>query len=86
MYMVRCSDGSLYTGYTTDPLRRLSQHNSGSASKYTRARRPVTLVYLEALGARDEALRRELSLKKLKKEEKLLLCRTYSGRKKQGSR
>jgi len=84
--MVRCSDGSLYTGYTTDPARRLAQHNSGRASKYTRSRRPVTLAYLEELGARDEALRRELRLKRLKKEEKLLLCRTYSGREKHGSR
>jgi putative endonuclease len=84
--MVRCADGSLYTGYTTDLLRRLAQHDSGSASKYTRSRRPVTLAYLEAFVAKSEALRREIDLKKLKKEEKLLLCRAYSGGEKHGSR
>ena len=72
--MVRCSDGSLYTGYTTDPSRRLAQHNEGKASRYTRSRRPVTLVYLEKLLAKDEALRRERQIKRMKKEEKLLLC------------
>jgi putative endonuclease len=86
VYMVECSDGSLYTGYTTDPRRRLAQHNNGSASKYTRSRRPVKLVYLDELGARAVALRMELRLKKLKKEEKLLLCRAYSGGEKHGSR
>ncbi|HYB45615.1 MAG TPA: GIY-YIG nuclease family protein [Nitrososphaerales archaeon] len=84
--MVRCSDGSLYTGYTTDPVRRLAEHNRGRASRYTRSRRPVALVYLEQLGSRGEALSRELRVKGMKKEEKLLLCRTCSGREKLGSR
>jgi putative endonuclease len=82
VYMVRCSDGSLYTGYTTDPLRRLAEHNSGRASRYTRSRRPVTLVYLEELTKKGEALSRERLIKRMKKEEKLLLCRTSSGREK----
>jgi putative endonuclease len=86
VYMVRCSDGSLYTGYTTDAQRRLAEHNDGKASKYTRSRRPVRLVYLEELASRGEALSREARVKRMKKEEKLLLCRTYSGSEKPGSR
>ncbi len=84
--MVRCSDGSLYTGYTTDPRRRLAEHNLGRASKYTRSRRPVSMVYLKQLPEKGDALRIELRIKRLKKEEKLLLCRAYSGREKHGSR
>jgi len=86
VYMLRCADGSIYTGYTTDPSRRLAEHNSGRAARYTRSRRPVALVYLEELDSRGEALRRELGIKRMKKEEKLLLCRTRSGREKHGSR
>jgi putative endonuclease len=86
VYLVRCSDGSLYTGYTTDAQRRLGEHNAGKASKYTRSRRPVTLAYVEELASRGEALKREYRIKNMKKEEKLLLCRSYSGREKLGSR
>ena len=86
VYVLRCAHASLYTGYTTDPRRRLAEHRSGSASKYTRSRLPVRLVYLEELRSRSEALRREIQIKKMKKEEKLLLCRAYSDREKLGSR
>lgn len=86
MYVVRCSDGSLYTGYTTDPRRRLREHNAGTASKYTRSRRPVRLAYLEEFATWGQALSREIRIKRMKKEEKLLLCQSFSGWEKLGSR
>ena len=74
LYIVLCSDGSLYTGYTTDPKRRLREHNSGIGSRYTRTRRPVKLAYLEERSSRAEALRREIQIKRLSRNERLLLC------------
>jgi len=62
---VQCSDESLYTGITTDIERRLSRHNQGVGSRYTRSRRPVELVYTETATDRSEALRRELQIKRL---------------------
>ncbi|MDV3244930.1 MAG: GIY-YIG nuclease family protein, partial [Nitrososphaerales archaeon] len=79
VYIVECSDGSLYTGYTTDPARRIAEHNRGSAARYTRTRRPVKLVYLEEVADRAGALRREARIKKLGKNEKLRLCIKYEG-------
>ncbi len=76
VYMVRCRDGSLYTGWTTDPARRLAEHNSGKGAKYTKSRRPVELVYLEELDSREDALRREAGIKRLKRSEKLRLLQT----------
>ena len=58
-YLVRCADGTLYAGWTTDLARRIQAHNEGRGAKYTRSRRPVTLVYYEAFGTREEACRRE---------------------------
>jgi putative endonuclease len=78
VYIVRCSDGSLYTGSTSDVKRRLTQHNSGAGSKYTRSRLPVVLVYLERAGNRCLALRRESEIKRLNRNSKLLLCAHYS--------
>ena len=86
VYVVRCSDGSLYTGYTVDARRRLAEHNAGKGSRYTRSRRPVALAYLEELSTKSEALEMEYRIKNMKKEEKLLLCRSYSDREKLGSR
>ena len=77
VYIVVCADGSLYTGYTTDPKRRLAEHNSGRGSRYTRSRRPVKLAYLERRRSRAEALRREIQVKGLTRKEKLELCRGY---------
>jgi putative endonuclease len=74
--MMKCSDGTLYTGYTSDLKRRLSRHNSGQGSKYTRSRLPVALAYSEVLATRGEALRREIEIKRLSRNEKLLLCST----------
>jgi putative endonuclease len=70
VYILRCRDGTLYTGVTTDPTRRLTQHNAGTASKYTRSRRPVALVYRERAKSHSAALRRELAIKKLSRAAK----------------
>lgn len=69
-YIVRCSDGTLYTGWTTDVERRVRKHNSGKGAKYTRSRLPVTLVYYETYPTRQEAMRREWEIKQLTREEK----------------
>ena len=68
--MIECSDGTLYTGITNNLARRLDQHNRGRASRYTRSRRPVTLVYQELIGTRSEALIREGAIKSLSRKEK----------------
>lgn len=69
-YMVRCQDGSLYTGWTTDLERRLKTHNAGEGAKYTRSRRPVELVYYETFDTKEEAMRREYAIKQLTRAEK----------------
>jgi len=76
IYMLRCADGSLYTGITTDVVRRVAEHNGDGApgARYTRSRRPVELVYLEAVASRSEATRRETAIKRLDRERKLALC------------
>lgn len=68
--MLRCRDGSLYTGCTTDLVRRVAAHNAGTGAKYTRARRPVALVYAQPCRDRAAALRREAAIKKLPKGQK----------------
>ena len=73
--MLRCRDGSLYTGITNDLGKRLRRHSAGSASAYTRARRPVRLVYEEPQPDRAAALRREAALRRLSRVEKLALAR-----------
>ena len=78
VYLLRCADNTLYTGCTTDPQRRLAQHNSGRGAKYTRSRRPVTLVYVEQAVNRSQALRREAALKRLSRKEKLALIAASS--------
>lgn len=74
VYMVRCRDNSLYTGYTNDPQRRLAVHNTGKGAKYTRSRLPVTLVYQELCSDKQAAQRREYALKQLTKAQKEALC------------
>ena len=69
-YIVQCSDGTLYTGWTTDVERRVRTHNSGKGAKYTRSRLPVTLVYYETYPTKQEAMRREGEIKQLTREEK----------------
>jgi len=70
VYMLRCRDGSLYTGYTDDVQRRLRVHNSGKGAKYTRSRLPVILVYQEELPDKSAALKREIAIKQMRKPEK----------------
>lgn len=70
-YILRCNDKTLYTGYTTDPERRLFEHNNSSkGAKYTRVRRPCSLVYVEEFETKKEAMQREYFIKQLSKEEK----------------
>ena len=70
VYILRCSDGTFYTGWTTDPERRTKVHNSGKGAKYTRARRPVELIYYEEFDDKIEAQRREWAIKQLTRAEK----------------
>lgn len=73
VYILRCADGTLYTGITTDLERRIASHARGTASKYTRARLPVTIVHQERRRSRSDALRREAAIKRLSRKEKLLI-------------
>ncbi|MEO8071149.1 MAG: GIY-YIG nuclease family protein [Acidobacteriota bacterium] len=73
VYIVRCADGSLYTGYARDPRRRETAHNRGRGARYTAGRRPVRLVYAEACGSHGEALRRECELKRWSRARKQAL-------------
>ncbi len=77
VYMVRCNDGSLYTGCTNDVSKRLSQHQTGKGARYTRARLPVVLCYVETVPDRSYALRREYAIKQLSREQKEALVTTY---------
>jgi putative endonuclease len=86
VYILRCSDGSLYTGYTVDLERRVSSHESGRGSKYTRSRLPVSLEYLEEASTLRRALRREFEIKKLSRSAKLLLCSAYRDDRRDSSR
>ncbi|HEY5982695.1 MAG TPA: GIY-YIG nuclease family protein [Anaerolineales bacterium] len=72
-YIVECADGSYYTGWTTDPEKRLRAHNSGRGARYTRARRPVRLVLLEAQPDRAGAMKRERSIKSMSRARKMEL-------------
>lgn len=73
VYIVRCADGSLYTGITKDVKRRHQQHNAGTASRYTRSRRPVKFVYHEAHPSQSSALKREAAIKTMTRREKLAM-------------
>ena len=79
-YILECADGTYYTGWTTDPERRVAQHNKGVGAKYTSTRRPVKLVYLETLENRTEAMRRELAIKKMNRGRKSKLMENYVGK------
>lgn len=77
VYMVRCRDNTLYTGYAEDLDKRIAQHNAGKASKYTRTRLPVELVYYEEVADQSAALRRELQIKQMNRSYKESLIRTF---------
>ena len=78
VYILRCGDGSLYTGITNNLEHRVAVHNSGKGAKYTRSRLPVTPVYWETVSDKPAALRRELAIKKLTREEKMELIGTFA--------
>ncbi|MCT2534330.1 GIY-YIG nuclease family protein [Aquibacillus koreensis] len=77
VYMLRCKDGSIYTGYTNDLDRRLQLHNAGKAAKYTRGRGPLQLVFTRSFSTKQEAMRFEYRMKKRKKIEKEILINSY---------
>ncbi len=70
-YVVKCCDGSLYAGYSTDVVRRVEKHNQGKGAKYTRARKPVVLCHTEAFLTKREALQREIAFKRFTRQKKL---------------
>lgn len=74
VYLVRCKDGSLYTGITKDVAARVARHNAGTGAKYTRSRLPVVLVYTKKMRSETAARKREATLKRLPKKEKEALC------------
>jgi putative endonuclease len=69
-YVLRCADGTLYTGYTTDPARRVAEHDAGEGARYTRGRTPVELVHVERFDSRSAAMSREHGIKQLRRAEK----------------
>jgi putative endonuclease len=73
LYILECNDGSFYTGISNDLARRLNQHRDGRASRYTKSRRPVKIVYREACASHSHALRRERAVKALSRKEKEIL-------------
>jgi putative endonuclease len=79
-YILQCCDGTFYTGWSTDPERRTLQHNAGCGARYTRAHRPVRLLYVESLPDRSSAMKREHAIKKMnrKAKEKLITINTNS--------
>ena len=78
VYMVRCTGGQLYTGWTNAPAARLQAHQSGRGARYTRAKGAAAFAYVERCADKRSALRREAALKKLPKAQKELLCRAWN--------
>lgn len=79
VYIVECSDGTLYTGYSKDYEKRIAAHNAGRGAKYTRTRRPVRLVFLQALATQSAAMKREAEIKRMSRAEKVQLCIRWGG-------
>lgn len=77
VYLLRCADGTLYTGFTNDLARRLAVHNAGRGAKYTRSRLPVELVYWKNFPNKSSALKREYAIKRLSRAEKLSLIQSF---------
>ena len=75
-YILKCKAASLYTGWTNDLKKRITSHNAGKGAKYTKARRPVELVYYEEFQTREEAMKREYAIKQLSRKEKEALIKT----------
>lgn len=76
-YIVKCSDETLYTGWTNNLKKRLEAHNSGKGAKYTKNRRPVELVYFEEYDTKQEAMKREYAIKQFSRQKKLALIRSH---------
>ena len=76
-YIVKCSDETLYTGWTNNLKKRLEAHNSGKGAKYTKTRRPVELVYFEEHDTKQEAMKREYAIKQLSRQKKLALIHSH---------
>ena len=74
-YIVKCSDGSFYTGWTNDLEKRIKAHNDGKGAKYTKSRRPVVLAYYEEFYTKEEAMRREWEIKQMTREQKMKMIR-----------
>ena len=84
--MLACSDGSLYTGYSTDPEARLARHRSGRGSKFVASRLPVTLAYVEEVPSRRRAMQREYEVKHLPRKAKIRLCEVQKEKPRPSSR
>lgn len=80
LYILRCGDGSLYTGITTDVERRLEAHRQGKGAKYTRGRGPLELVFQEECGTHSQALKREAAVKRLSRQEKEAMIVPFPGK------
>ncbi len=78
VYLVECSDGTLYAGWTTDITKRVATHNRGQGARYTRGRLPVRLIYWEECGSRNQALRREAQIKRLGRPDKQQLAARFA--------
>ena len=74
-YILKCKDGNLYTGWTNDLEQRVAAHNTGKGAKYTKARRPVELVYFEEFETKEQAMKREYAIKQMARKDKLELVR-----------
>ena len=75
IYIIECSDGSLYTGYTNNLKKRIKAHNDKKGAKYTRGRTPVTLKYFEEFDSKTDAMKREAQIKKMRRKKKLELLK-----------
>ena len=80
-YLLRCSDNTLYCGWTNDLHKRLASHNAGTGAKYSRPRTPVELIYYEVFDTKEEAMSREYAIKKLSRSAKLELCKNFDSSK-----
>lgn len=78
VYILKCGDGSFYCGYTNDVEKRFEKHKSGMGAKYTRARLPLEIVYVEEFETKSDALKRECEIKKMKRQQKEKLVEAYS--------
>lgn len=76
-YMLKCADGTIYSGYTNDLKKRLAAHNNGNGAKYTRSRLPVILAYYESFDSKSDAMKREAAFKNLKRADKERLIATF---------